>query len=181
MIRDPRDQYAAATTTAERRAGKVGASTARWLSSLALAERNRRRYPDYYKIVRYEALCDQREATLRDICVFLREPFVPQMLTLEGAMRFGADRDEEDETSTAPPSPLAAREAAFIERYAARQMTAMGYPSRLIHLASRDRLAYALVDWPANVARAAAWRALETLQHRTPPQIGRWMAFGSMK
>jgi hypothetical protein len=181
MVRDPRDQYAAATPPAERRAGKAGAAVARWRSSLALAERNQRRYPDRYKIVRYEVLVGNCERALRDICAFVGEAFVPEMLTLEGAMRFGEERGDADETRAGSPAPLAPREMAFIERFAAREMASLAYPPIPVRLARAERLAYALVDWPINLARAAAWEVLEALQHRTPPQVGRRVAFRSMK
>jgi len=180
MVRHPCDQYADSTAPADRRAGKAGAAAARWLSSIALAERNQRRYPGSYKVVRYESLASQREATLRDVCGFVGEVFVPAMVTLEGSMRFGEDRGHGSQPSPAPVS-LSPRQAAFIEHYAARQMATLGYQPQLAGLTSRDRLAATLIDWPANLARAAAWRALEALQHRTPPQIGRRLAFGSMK
>jgi hypothetical protein len=179
MIRDPRDQYAAATAANERGAGKAGAATARWLSSLALAERNRQHYPDRYKVVRYETLIAEREATLRDVCAFVGEAFVPEMLTLEGAMRFGATNDDEDESTAQPPARLAAHEAAYIERRAARELRAWGYQLGQRELTGGQRLAY-LVAWPVNSARATAWRAAEMLQQRTP-QLGRRLAFGPQK
>src|SRR6266487_860601 len=82
MIRDPRDRYEASIRPSQRRRGQVGGATARWLDSVGLATRNQQRYPDRYKIVRYETLISRREETLREVCAFLNEAFEPSMLTL---------------------------------------------------------------------------------------------------
>ncbi|HWQ14622.1 MAG TPA: sulfotransferase [Roseiflexaceae bacterium] len=163
MIRDPRERYAAATPPAQRRLGKAGVAMARWLASLALAERNRQRYPGRYMVVRYELLVAQRAATLRAVCACIGEPFVPQMVTLEGAMRFGDD--PADDADAQPLAPLSARETLFIERYAGRVMRAWGYQPGTVRLELRERLTFTLIDWPANLARAAAWRAREALKY----------------
>jgi hypothetical protein len=139
------------------------------------------RYPERYKVVRYESLLACREATLREICAFVGEAFVPAMLTLEGAMRFGDERDDESAADERPHAPLSRREIAFIQRYAGRTMAAWDYQPRPVALATHDRLAFALVDWPANLARVAAWRAIEALQRHTPSRIGRMLAVGPAK
>src|SRR5690606_19411988 len=61
MIRDPRDRYAASLIRSPEGKGRAGGATARWLRSVRLAERNRRRYPDRYMVVRYESLVTQPE------------------------------------------------------------------------------------------------------------------------
>jgi hypothetical protein len=162
MIRDPRERYAAAAPPAQRRLGKAGVAAARWLESAALAERNRQRYPGRYMVVRYEQLTAEREATLREVCAFIGEAFVPQMLTLEGALRFGDD--PAGDAHERPAAPLAPREAALIERYAGRALRAWGYEPGVNPMGRRERLTFALIDWPANLARAAAWRAREAVQ-----------------
>src|SRR5207248_1408006 len=85
IIRDPRDRYASALKRWGKIEGKVGAGTAIWQSSVSLAQRNLHRYPKRYKIIRYETLAAQPEATLRDICAFLDEEYTPAMLSMEGA------------------------------------------------------------------------------------------------
>lgn len=88
MIRDPRDRYASVLARWKSRRGRVGAGTAMWLSSVNLAEDNRRKYPDQYKIIRYETLATKPEETLREICAFIGEDYAPDMLTMRGAKTF---------------------------------------------------------------------------------------------
>jgi hypothetical protein len=163
MIRDPRDRYVAA---GRHGGGKVGMDTARWLASVGLARRNQQRYPDRYKIVRYETLMTSREETLREVCSFIGEAFVETMLTLEGAMRFG---DEDDETDAAidvapgraiarPYPSISTREIAFIQAYAGREMWAFHYHPKPVRLSLGERLLLYAIDWPANLARLAVWR-----------------------
>ena len=84
MIRDPRDRYHASLTLWPNGKGRAGGATARWLYSLALAQRNLQKYPDRYQVVRFETLVRQPEQTLRDVCDFLGEAYVPAMLAMEG-------------------------------------------------------------------------------------------------
>jgi hypothetical protein len=76
MIRHPRVD---ADRESRRRWGSLGWETARWLASARLAERNRRRYPGRYRVVRFESLAAAPDDTLRDICAFLNERFEPSM------------------------------------------------------------------------------------------------------
>jgi hypothetical protein len=52
-------------------------------------------------------------------------------------------------------------------------MLAYGYSVGALRLSLMDRLVLALVDWPANMARVAAWHALEALHASFPAQITR--------
>jgi hypothetical protein len=171
MIRDPRERYEASMTPAQHRRGKVGRDTARWLYSVGLAACNQERYPEGYKIVRYEALNAQPEETLREICAFVGEEFVPGMLTLENALRYEHEEGDEagDELELDSPRQssgkvMSKRELAFMQTYARRDLAAHNYPLEPIQLSLSDRLLFYLVDWPANRAGMIAWHALEAKQ-----------------
>jgi hypothetical protein len=175
MIRDPRDRYEAAVTPALHKRGKIGWATARWLHSIELARQNKQRYSERYKIVRYEALLSRREETLREVCDFLNEEFVPNMLTLEGAIRFGGADDngsEEAEELDATAASLEdgagkllpKREVAFMQAYAGRAMHDHGYKLEPIQFSLGDRLLFTFIDWPANRAGMIAWRTIEGRQ-----------------
>ncbi len=82
MIRDPRDRYSASKQKWTAGRGKVGAATARWIYSTRLAQRNTAKYPDRYKVVRYEDLVNDPEKTLEAICSFLHEEYNPSMLLI---------------------------------------------------------------------------------------------------
>jgi hypothetical protein len=191
MIRDPRDRYEASITRYPNGKLRVGGATARWLYSVELARRNQQRYPDHYKIVRYETLVREPEQTMREVCFFLNEPFVPSMLTLEGAPEF-RDKDAHkvgDATAERPIStayigrfrqvvPL--RELAFMQGYAGQEMVAFDYQLEPIQFSLGDRLRYSLVDWPANLVRMVTWRTVEAVQQNFPAQFGRKPAPGTL-
>jgi hypothetical protein len=164
MVRDPRDRFAAATSPAQRRGGKIGMATARWLASVSLARRNQRRYPDCYMIVRYEALAARPEQTLREVCAFIGETFVPTMLTLEGAMRFGDEDDlPGDRAAVARICPaISGREIAFVQACAGRAMADYDYQPVPVRLSLGEQLLLYCVDWPTNLARIVAWRTLDS-------------------
>jgi hypothetical protein len=171
MIRDPRDRYEAILHRRPHSKGKAGKAASRWLYSVKLAERNLERYPDRYKIVRYEALVSQPEATLREVCDFLGEEFVPAMLTLENVPRF-----QHRLTGESGRSPLSMefigrfrdgtsrREIAFIQTYTGRKMCAFGYKIEPVNLSAGEWLALYLFDWPLNLARILAWRSKDGIQ-----------------
>lgn len=177
MIRDPRDRYASALTRWKHLRGGVGAGTAMWLDSARLAERNLARYPDQYKIVRYETLAMQPEATLREICDFLGEAYSPAMLTMAGAP---IHRDSGGNSSYGAMEPgristrsigrfrkvLSPYEIAFIQRHARPEMERHGYPLEPLHLAPQEQVRFVTLDWPLNAVRLAAWRLLQAVRER---------------
>lgn len=183
MIRDPRDRFSKIRSSSSADKSPVGSVAARWRHSARLARANLRRYPDCYLVVRYESLIADREATLREVCDFLGEEFVPGMVTLENAMRFSGDPrldravpdapESTDAAVVAPSSAVSRRELAFMQSYARQEMLAYGYSVGALRLSLMDRLVLALVDWPANMARVAAWHALEALHASFPAQITR--------
>ena len=59
MVRDPRDRYASVLKRWKKVRGGAGASTAAWIASIRLGERNRVRHPDGYRLLRYEDLASR--------------------------------------------------------------------------------------------------------------------------
>lgn len=88
MIRDPRDRYASVLARWKVRRGGVGAGMGEWFESLRHAESNVERWPDKCSIMRYEDLVADAEMEMRRICDFIGEPFVDEMMTMNGAERF---------------------------------------------------------------------------------------------
>jgi hypothetical protein len=183
MIRDPRDRYEAAVARSPRGRGGAGGATARWMMSVKLAERGRRRHPARYMVVRFEDLVLRPEETLGEVCRFLGERFVPEMLAMEGApeRRSRLLATSGSSTTDVPLSDrfigrfrgrVPPRELAFMQLHAGRRMRAHGYEPTPIDLAARDRLRFAAVDWPSQAGRMVAWRALSRLQHRLPATFG---------
>jgi hypothetical protein len=153
MIRDPRVD----AVGPGRRWGAVGWETARWLASAQLAERNLHRYPDRYRVVRYESLMSAPADTMRDLCGFLDERFVPSMERALARIRWRGNADPAGELVRA--SAIA---VAFVDRYARRGLQALEYPAtRGRRLSTRHRMSFALASRPVNRASMTAWRLSE--------------------
>ncbi len=184
MVRDPRDRYASAIKRWPSGKGQVGGATARWLYSIRLGERNQARYPDRYKLVRYETLVTRPEETMQEVCAFLREPYDPVMFTMAGAPGFwnkGGNSSYEHFTPGVISAAavgryrraLSPREIAFVQTFAGHVMKKYGYPSDTTAMSSGERLGFYGFYVPKNLLRFASWRALELAQHHFPAQVGR--------
>jgi hypothetical protein len=170
MLRDPRDRYASVMKRHGRDVHRVAAATGRWIRSTDAGLRNRRRWPDRYRIVRYEDLVREPEPTVREVCAFLGEDYDPVMLQMEaepehrdtgGNSSFGDVKP--GEISTVAIGRFRDRctpmEIRFIEAMAGRRMRRVGYPLAKPSLAG-TRLRYYGGFLPANAARMAAWMTL---------------------
>ena len=184
MIRDPRDRYQASLALWPKGKGRAGGATARWLYSTSLALRNLRKYPDRYMIVRYETLVQETEKTLRQVCKFSDEDYLPSMMTMEGDLdrRSRLTQGLDIKPDSNPLSEdfiglyrqaVPKREIAFIQSIAGKQMKIIGYSLDAIKYSPSDRIKYTFFDWPLNMLRMAAWLSLETIQHNLPAQFGR--------
>jgi hypothetical protein len=172
MIRDPRDCYQAVLEREPRKPDMVGRITGRWLTSVALAGRNRQRYPGRYKVVGYESLVTSPEQTMREVCSFLEEEFRPSMLMLEGVRRYEDLRAAvggRSPISTAYVGRFRARldpcDLAFIQKVAGKQMLALGYVPEPVSLTARQRIHSTLV-WPRALARLGVCHVEEKLDAR---------------
>lgn len=176
MIRDPRDRYASALTRWKKMKGKVGAGTAMWLSSMALAKHNHRRYPDRYKILRYETLASQPEETLHELCAFIGEAYTPAMLAMKGAENFNQAGNssygqfEPGRISTKSigrfRKVLTKYDIAFIQTHTRRDMLAFDYELEPLAFSLRDRVSFYCGEWPTNLARMLGWWTREELENR---------------
>lgn len=171
MIRDPRHRYEVSMTRSRHRRGKVGWVTAGWLHSVALAQRNKQRYPARYKIVRYETLVSQPEETLGEILAFLGEESVPaaaMSAEIKGYLEEKGSRATNGPgrgravtvSGNGDPKAMSKREVAFTQTYARRELHALDYPLESIRFSARDRLLFCLIDWPVNWAGVVAWHTL---------------------
>jgi len=169
MLRDPRNRYEEMLRTMppKVRLGRVGVNTADWLLSARLAKRNHMRYAKQYMVLSYESLVSRPEDTLHKVCAFIGEDYVPAMLTLDGAISFGvgkkAGSSSELETGIVEfhldgSQVLSAREVAFMQAYARKEMTERGYMSRRIRFSPYEALLYYGVDWPFSLMRVMIQR-----------------------
>lgn len=184
MIRDPRDRYQASLILWPDGKGRAGGAAARWLYSMALAQRNLRKYPGRYQIVRFESLVRETEQTLRQICEFLGEEYHPRMIYMEGDLERRSRLSKRAKASQGP-SPLSdefigvywqsipKQEIAFIQQMAGRQMAGLDYRPEPIRFSRSERIRYTLFDWPVNLLRMVGWLGVEAVQHHMPGRFGR--------
>lgn len=184
MLRDPRDRYEASLALWPDGKGRAGGATARWNYSARLATRNRQRYPARYMVVRYESMVTEPEDTIRQVCAFLGETYVPEMLAMTGAPEH-VEKMTKGGRLVDPAHPLSEEyiglyrgripknELAFMQMYAREEMLRYDYAPEPIDLSGSERLRFVAIDWPLNLGRMAAWSGLETIQHRLPGIVGR--------
>lgn len=182
MIRDPRDRYEASIAMWPNGKGRCGGATARWKYSVALMKRNLSRYPDRYLVVQYEKLVRQPEETLRGVCEFIGESYVPAMLGMDGSP---GHREKLIQSAGTAERPLSEKyigrfrqhvsnfEVAFIQQYAGEDMRLLGYDLEPIRFSLRERLQYETLTRPANLARMTVWLIVEWLHQRFPRLAGR--------
>jgi hypothetical protein len=159
MIRDPRDRYKESLDHSPHRLWKVGLETANWLYSARLAERNQRQYNSSYKVVRYESVVADPEGTMREVCNFLQEDFVPAMLAPANRIETELEGDDQagyEHNSITQSRKISEREIGYIQMYARNYMLANAYPLKTVQLPLKDRLRFYAVDWPANLASLGA-------------------------
>jgi hypothetical protein len=162
MIRDPRDRHASIKNRYQDKKQNVGTTTTRWISSIRRAQQNQNRYPENYMILRYETLASQPEQTLRQVCDFLAEPYVPEMLTMEGApdhagsgnSSFGEIQPRTISTRSIGRfrSALDPKDIAFIQTVAGSLMTSAGYHLESSGLEGGQRAQFWLAHVPYNGA-----------------------------
>jgi O-antigen/teichoic acid export membrane protein len=183
MVRDPRDRYEGSLALWPGGRGRAGGATARWKYSMRLAQRNLRRHPDAYHVVRYEDLVLHTEATLREVCAFVGEDFVPEMLAMPGApeRRERLARNVPVEAECPLSDAFIGRfrgvvpphEVAFIQLHARRLMRTYGYAPEPVDLSSREWARFVTLGWPSQAVRMTGWRGVEALQQRLPNVVGR--------
>lgn len=169
VMRDPRDRYASVVHRYPDVRRHVGPVTGRWLASSAALSRNLSRYPDRYRLVRYEDLARDPEAVLHEVCDFIGEPYTSEMLSMRGVPEHnqGNSSFETFEPGTISTKAIGRftavldrRDIAFIETVARRPMRRLGYLTPLEEATSlrTSDVPYLL----ENAARMWAWRIADT-------------------
>ena len=177
MIRDPRDRYASSYTRWQSRRGGVGAGTAEWLASVALAEEFAARFPDRYRIVRYEDLASNPEQLVPEICRFIDEEYDPAMMAMGGApsltekgfnSSYGPVEGIQISTSSIGRyrEVLRPGQIAFVELVAGDAMARQGYEADDARPGGLAAVAHWLGRVPLELARLTAWRLRERIRDR---------------
>ncbi len=147
MVRDPLARFGEASerSRGSKLNGALGRQTAAWLRSVALAERNERRYPGRYRVVRFEALSGDPAGVVQALCSFVAEDYVPAVEAAVASLEFDAR-----------PQRGAPLDAAFIDRYAKPSLVALGYATGSSSPLPRGSRIPSMVHWPINRAAMRA-------------------------
>jgi hypothetical protein len=164
LVRDPVVSYRIRVQRSGGPAGRLGRFTARWIASVERALAYVRRYPGRYALVRYEALADRTDETMRQVCAFLDEPVG------DAPFRFAATRATKvtheghppgkyTATGTSPRDSTRDDDARFLAAHASRQLRSVGYEPRVPE--GHAGAAY-LARWPLDRVALAVWRGAPT-------------------
>jgi hypothetical protein len=172
MLRDPRDRYAALISVRETRGWrKIAIATANWLFSARLAKSLHERYPQRYKVVRYETLVSHPDETTQKVFSFFDLEYSRATFTPERTLRY-----KNQDISTAYIGryrrEMSKREMAFIQSYAKREMIAHNYELETLRLSPSDYTLFYLIDQPINLAHIMGWRMRKALQLKFPARMG---------
>ena len=184
MIRDPRDRYVESLKMWPNGKGRAGGAVARWLYTTVLARRNLKKYPQQYLTVRFEDMVQAPEKTLKAICQFIGEEYVPEMLEFVGAPDHRAKMMSNlkgnpngsplsDEHIGMYRKGLPKDELAFMQSMARASLREYGYELEPIRFTFFERIAYLFWQWPANFIRMIAWLGIEYFQQNYPQTFGR--------
>ena len=184
MIRDPRDRLEAQLSRYPKGRGKAGGAAARWLYAAILAQRNLRRYPRQFMVVRFESLVEDPETVIKSVCRFIGEDYDPEMLTMSGAPIFKQKLTESEFYD--PSGSLLSRnylgryrirlsddDIRFMQLVTKRQMAVNGYPMESLDNSVRKLLKFNLYTLPLNIVKMSAWLMREFLQQSAPRWIKR--------
>lgn len=171
MTRDPRDRYASVRKRHGKDNPRLGGSTGRWLFSMRKALANQRRYPERYKIIRFEDLAGNPEATLKNICAFIDEEYSPEMLSMSGAAEHNDtggnssfEKIEPGNISTKPigrfREVLTNVEILYIQMFTGNNMDQLGYQREPVKLSAGEMFRFHGQLLPSSLMRMVAWTML---------------------
>ncbi len=177
MVRDPRDRYASVRNRNGQNRRRFGGATARWLMSTRAGRDNQDRFPDNYRIVRFEELLANPETKVKEICDFIEAPFSQEMFSLSGDPEYAKKGGNSSFGSITPGvistkpvkryrKTLSATEIAFIQRCARREMLEQNYELDTPEFDPQERLQYLAVDFPIHLARMAGSMVVSTFKRK---------------
>ncbi len=177
MIRDPRDRHASVIKRAADKDGdrsqRLASVTGRWISSVVAGGRNEARYPERYRLLRYESLVADPDTVTKEVCHFFGLDFEPEMMSM-GAVEEQHQRGGNSSFGVANPGGISSRSVgrfretldpvtvAFIESACRELMERFDYQP-VADLSRRDRWRYRL-GLPANVLRLEGWMLAARLE-----------------
>jgi hypothetical protein len=182
IIRDPRDRYASVLKRYKVNRGKAGANIGRWLYSALLGNRNVRRYPNRYRVIRYESLVTNPVSSLKEICHFLEEPYSEDMLSMQGAPTYleqgGNSSFESFQPGVISTSPvkryrdvLSVSDILFMQIIGRRWMSVFKYDTDPVNLRLGQWFQFIFIHFPLNFLRLISWVALRLYESTSRVQL----------
>lgn len=157
LIRDPRDRCAAVRDKYGAHRTSVGTTTARWVLSARAGQRFVDRYPEAYLILRYEALVQDPEQTIRELCEFVGEEYDPVAGTPDDGRSLAMTTEHVGEfRRTLDPA-----DQAVIETLAGGLMAELGYEPEMVRGGGRVPLRAAATAWGPALAGYGARTILD--------------------
>jgi hypothetical protein len=103
------------------------------------------------------------EKTLRRICDFLNEQYLPAMLEVpihDGTTETDV-RDSRQEKHQRSSTSAAKTQVAFTQLFAGQDLRDFGYSIQPVALSAGERVKFSVIDLPANLAGLIAWNLTE--------------------
>lgn len=172
MIRDPRDRFHAILEKGVKKHG-IGVATSRWLSSAALGKKHQTKYPDRYKVIRYETMVTHPHSTMNEICSFLGVEYEPAMVEMKDTPRFLNKNNFETDQNISPLSTeyigkfqkyLSIDQIEFIQNLCKEKMHWLEYPLLSTSFNMAERIKYKFLFWPANILKMYGWQMIKNSQ-----------------
>ena len=150
----------------------------------SLARRNLKKYPQQYKVVRFEEMVREPEATLKAVCRFLGEEYAPEMLDFVGApdhrAKMMSNRKDSQSDSVLSDEHigmyrkgLPKDELAFMQSITGCSRSEVGCEVEPVRFSFVEKVAYIFWQWPANFVRMLTWLGIEYFQQNFPQTFGR--------
>lgn len=178
-LRDPRDRYASIRKRFGKDNPRVGAATGEWISSIKVAIKNKRKYPENFMIMKFEDLVSETEETCKKICNFIGENYDPEMLTLQGATKYqknkGNSSFEKIEPGVISKKPvgryktvLSPAEIAFIQFFTRKLLKEFDYQIENNHFSFKEKINNFLPFFSKQLVRMLRWLASSTISMNHP-------------
>jgi len=176
MVRDPRDRYASILKRYDKEQRRLGSAAGRWLMSVRAGEENLRRFPGRYRMVRYETLAQEPEASMQEMCAFVDVPYDPVMMTMQGSARhqtagnssFGDIQPGVISTKSINRyrRVLERDDYWFLQTFLSEAMARYNYAQEPIEAPVARRIQFYLLEMPLNTLRVKGWISRATNQVR---------------
>jgi hypothetical protein len=156
VIRNPLDRIEESLSTTSRKKLSLGWETNIWRDSSRYALQNLEKYPNHYRVIKWENLLKDMDGTLQVICNFLEEEYHPEIIKMEGLEEMGLVEHKDssnhfrqlEKKETSNSYQLSNNDRAFIFSHAKLEMQHFGYEVDKIQRSFIERIKFVGLDYP---------------------------------